>query len=282
VLFRSSGDLVTLYKTRQDYDSDTLTIETRRRYGLEPVPITREQLLERDSNLGPAYQFATVFDDCKWLTSPGDYAADLFAHYLSRGGTFRQTRVADISPGSAPSVTLEGGDVLSAGKIVLTAGVWSGPLAKKLGIGMQLEAERGYHVSIGDPDFTAPQPYMVTDAKIVLTPMQNALRGAGVVEFAGISAPPASAPVELIEKAVRRVYPTLEFDGVESWMGRRPTTPDSLPVLGESANAPNVLHAYGGQHVGLTIGPKLGRLIADLASRRAPNTDLAPYRPDRF
>ncbi|MBN9672554.1 NAD(P)/FAD-dependent oxidoreductase [Roseibium aggregatum] len=277
-----SGDLVTLYKQRQDYESDTLTIETRRRYGLEPVPMTREQLLERDPNLGPAYQFATVFDDCKWLSSPGDYAADLFAHHLSLGGIFRQARVADITPGSAPFVTLEGGDVLEADKIVLTAGVWSGPIAKRLGIKMKLEAERGYHVSIGKPEFTAPQPYMVTDAKIVLTPMRDALRGAGVVEFAGISGPPAKAPPNLIEKAVRRVYPTLDFDKVESWMGRRPTTPDSLPVVGESAKAPNVLHAYGGQHVGLTIGPKLGRMVADLASDRLPNTNLTPYRPDRF
>ena len=64
--------------------------------------------------------------------------------------------------------------------------------------------------------------------------------------------------------------------------GRRPTTPDSLPALGETSAAPGVLHAYGGQHVGLTIGPKLGRLVADLAAGRRPNIDLAPYRPDRF
>ena len=103
-----------------------------------------------------------------------------------------------------------------------------------------------------------------------------------VVEFAGIDAAPSSAPPALIEKRLRRVYPKLEFDRCDTWMGRRPTTPDSLPALGADARAPNVIHAYGGQHVGLTIGPKLGRTVAALVSERGVNLDLAPYAPGRF
>ena len=277
-----SGSLVTLFQNRDEYESDTLTIETRKRYGLVPATLTREELMERDPNLGPQYGFGTVFDDYKWLSSPADYMADLFGFHLSEGGSFRQGRVSDMTPGSRPSVTLEGGEILTADKIVLTAGVWSGPLAKKLGIRMRLVAERGYHVVLKNPAFTAPQPYMVTDAKIVLTPMQDALRGAGVVEFASIDAPPAKAPVDLITAAIKRVYPDLEIGETESWMGRRPTTPDSLPVVGEASGAPNILHAYGGQHIGLTIGPKLGRIVADLAAGRRPNMDLSGYSVDRF
>ena len=147
---------------------------------------------------------------------------------------------------------------------------------------MRLEAERGYHIAMAGPSFTAPHPYMVTDAKFVLTPMQDALRAAGVVEFGGLDGPENPAPTRMIEKAVKRVYPGLSYDSLTTWMGRRPTTPDSLPVIGESPKAPNVFHAYGGQHVGLTIGPKIGRLIADLAGGRSPNIDLSAYDPDRF
>lgn len=277
-----SGDLITLYQHREDYSSDRLTIETRRRFGLEPRLLNRAELLERDPNLGSSYTFGTLFDDSKWLSSPGAYVADLFAHYLAQGGTFRQERVTDITPGLQPCVTLANGEILHGNKIALTAGVWSGPLARKLGIRMKLTAERGYHVAVKDPAFTAPQPYMVSDAKIVVTPMQDQLRGAGIVEFAEIDAPPLEAPVNLIKQAFSRLYPTLEITEVDTWMGRRPTTPDSLPVLGETASAPNILHAYGGQHIGLTIGPKLGRMIADMASGRSSNADLAPYSPDRF
>ena len=110
----------------------------------------------------------------------------------------------------------------------------------------------------------------------------DALRAAGVVEFGGLDGPENPAPTRMIEKAVKRVYPGLSYDSLTTWMGRRPTTPDSLPVIGQSPKAPNVFHAYGGQHVGLTIGPKIGRLIADLAGGRSPNIDLSAYDPDRF
>jgi len=39
---------------------------------------------------------------------------------------------------------------------------------------------------------------------------------------------------------------------------------------------------FGHQHVGLTGGPKTGRLIADLISDRTPNFDLRPYAIERF
>jgi D-amino-acid dehydrogenase len=34
--------------------------------------------------------------------------------------------------------------------------------------------------------------------------------------------------------------------------------------------------------VGLTGGPKTGRILAQLISGRTPNLDLAPYAPGRF
>jgi len=277
-----SGSLLTLYPARQDYEADSLTIALRQHYGFVPDCLNRAEIVERDPHIGPTYTFATAFGDYCWIASPGGYVSDLFQLYLDRGGRFRQGRVVNLTPGETPAATLEGGDVLRADTIVLSAGVWSRDLAKSLGIRMVMEAERGYHLSVKDPTFTAPQPYMVTDAKLVVTPMTGALRAAGVVEFAGIEAPAEDAPVRLIKRALGRLYPTLEIGECDSWMGRRPTTADSLPVLGEAAGAPNIIHAYGGQHLGLTIGPKLGRLVTDLISGRRPNIDLAPYRPDRF
>ena len=39
---------------------------------------------------------------------------------------------------------------------------------------------------------------------------------------------------------------------------------------------------FGHHHVGLTGGPKTGRLLAQLISGARPNIDLAPYAPARF
>ena len=280
--FIQDGEYVNLFTSEAEYNADPLSAALKAKHGFVPEKLSRDRILERDPNIGPNYTFATVFKDYGWLSSPSKYVAALFSYYLTQGGEFKQGEVADISAGDAPTVTLTGGEQIVVDKIVLTAGVWSGPLAKKLGMNVKLEAERGYHVSMYNPNFTAPNPYMVTDAKFVMTPMDGFLRAAGIVEFGGLEAPAAAAPVDLLRKKMKAVYPALEFEYDEVWMGRRPTTPDSLPVFGESAVAPNIIHAYGGQHVGLTIGPRLGRMVADVAGGRRTNVDISAYDVDRF
>lgn len=280
--FIRKGDLVSLYRDRQAYDSDVLTRQTREKFGLVPRLLNRGDILDRDPHIGPAYQFGTVFDDFCWLSSPGAYLASLFGHFMRNGGSFRRSRVVSLQPGAFPRAHLDNGETLAADTIVLASGAWSGELARTAGIRVRLASERGYHVALHSSSYQAPHPYFVMDAKFVLTPMQDALRAAGVAEFAGLDATPSKRPVELIREGVRRVYPGLDFEMCETWMGHRPTTPDSLPVIGGSEAAPNILHAYGGQHIGLTIGAKIGRIVADLAARRRTNLDLRPYRPDRF
>lgn len=274
--FLQTGDYVNLYPSRADYEADPFSIATRKKHGFDPEQISRADILARDPNIGPRYTFGTVFKNYGWTTSPGDYIAALFEHYRTSGGNFVQGEAANITPGASPRVTLKGGEELSADKIILSAGAWSGGLTNAP---VKLEAERGYHVSMFNPAFTAPSPYMITDAKFVLTPMDGFLRAAGVVEYGGLDAPPSKAPVNLLRKQMKAVYPTLEFEFDKVWMGRRPTTPDSLPVLDEVAN---VIHAYGGQHIGLTIGPKLGKMVADIANNRRTNVDMSAYKVGRF
>jgi D-amino-acid dehydrogenase len=280
--FIRTGELVSLYRDRRAYKGDVLTLRTREAFGLVPGLLERRDIVARDPMIGPAYQFATVFDDYCWLSSPGGYVAALFGHFMREGGRFHRARAVSIAPGEEPRVTLDDGTELSCATVVLASGAWSGALARTAGIRVRLEAERGYHLALHARDYRAPHPYFVIDGKFVLTPMEDGLRSAGVAEFGGLHAPPAAAPVALIRQGVRRVYPDVTFEIGEIWMGRRPTTPDSLPVIGAAEAAPNILHAYGGQHIGLTIGAKIGRLVADLASKRHPNLDLRPYRPDRF
>lgn len=280
--FIQTGDYVNLYTKKSDYDADPLSSSLRKKHGFDPTHIGRAEILERDPNIGPNYTFGTVYKDYGWLTSPSDYLAALFGYYQSQGGTFKRGEVADIVAGGTPSVTLKGGEILSADKIVLSAGAWSSLLTKKLAPKVKLEAERGYHVSMYNPNFTAPNPYMITDAQFVITPMAGFLRAAGVVEFGGLTAPESSAPVNLLRKQMKKVYPKLEFEYDEVWMGRRPTTPDCLPVIGENDANPNVIHAYGGQHVGLTMGPRVGRLVTDIAAGRRTNMDISAYKVDRF
>jgi D-amino-acid dehydrogenase len=55
------------------------------------------------------------------------------------------------------------------------------------------------------------------------------------------------------------------FPGVNTWMGFRQSTPDSLPIVGEAAGRwPGLFLAVGHGHSGTTGGPSTGRLLSQI------------------
>ncbi|MEM9140443.1 MAG: FAD-binding oxidoreductase, partial [Pseudomonadota bacterium] len=92
----------------------------------------------------------------------------------------------------------------------------------------------------------------------------------------------SEAPFKIVKARIRKLYPTLAWEGESRWLGHRPSTVDSLPFIGPSPKAPKIHFAFGAQHIGLTSGPKTGRLIADMIAGRRPNIDMEPYRVGRF
>lgn len=277
--FIQTGDYVYLYRSRKDYDEDALAMDLRRQFGFEIRPEDRDTLAGRDPHLSTAYTFGAAFPDHGWISSPAGYVAALFEHFQAQGGAFKRAEVSGIAN---TDVTLKDGTTLAADKIVVATGAWSKSMTSQLGDRINLESERGYHLFLKGVNFMPETPYMVTDGKFAVTPMADGLRCAGTVEFGGLDAPPSKPPVDLLRNSIKRVYPDLTWQEEEVWMGHRPSTSDSLPVLDRAKNAPNVIYAFGSQHIGLTMGPRLGRMAADLVMDQRSNTDLSAYRADRF
>jgi glycine/D-amino acid oxidase-like deaminating enzyme len=67
---------------------------------------------------------------------------------------------------------------------------------------------------------------------------------------------------------------------VEHRVGVRPMPADRHTIAGRIPGLENVWMIA--THSGVTLGPLLGRLIADEIVRGTPSTMLAPFRPDRF
>ena len=80
--------------------------------------------------------------------------------------------------------------------------------------------------------------------------------------------PSSSARRQRLERHVADL--TLPIAGpFRRWVGARPTLPDYLPAIGH-------------QHLGLTLAPVTGELVAALITGDAPVIDLAPFPIERF
>jgi D-amino-acid dehydrogenase len=112
--------------------------------------------------------------------------------------------------------------------------------------------------------------------------MRHGVRVTTGVELAGLDAPPDYRRLRRTVALARKLLPGLAGEPTSEWLGFRPSLPDSLPVIGRSPRHPNVVLAFGHGHIGLTLGPLTGRIVADLVAGRAPPLDLAPYAAERW
>lgn len=280
--FLASSSLAYVYDTRRDFDADGFGWAARRAAGYHPELIEGPAIRDFEPMLGPAAGCLAVLKDHGHILDPGGYMQALAQTLKDEGGRFVKAEVRDFSMDGGRITAVETDrESLTCSHAVLTAGIWSKTLARKLCLRVPLEAERGYHLHFRSPSRQLRQPLMLARGKVAVTPMATGLRCAGTVELGGLDPQPSRAPLRLIHREMKRMFPDFSFERAEEWVGFRPSTPDSLPLIGEIGRT-GVFAGFGHQHIGLTAGPKTGRLIADLISGRTPNIDLAPYDANRF
>lgn len=278
----TASDFSYAYETRKAFDADAYSWALKREAGYVPEVLEGGAVQEAEPILGAAIQCLATLKTHGHILNPGAYMADLALVLQEEGGTYQQAEVHDITLANGRITGLETSrGTMPCDHAVLAAGIWSKPLMQKLGLKVPLEAERGYHLHFTGPSQMPRNPMMIASGKFAVNPMAHGLRCAGTVELGGIIKGPSRAPLDLIRRGVARAFPEMRYDGVEEWMGFRPSTPDSLPLIGEIGQT-GVHAAFGHQHIGLTAGPKTGRIVADLISGKRPNIDLAPYNANRF
>jgi len=277
------SDYLFVYNARANYEADAFGWGLRRARGFKWDELEGAAFKTYDPTFAKHLAFAARLGDHGRIADPGQYVKDLAAHVVAQGGQLIKAAVEDIlrENGKVTGVRADG-ETIPCDAVVIATGVWSGPLAKKLGLNVPLESERGYHIEFIAPNFTPRSPVMVASGKFVMTPMEGRLRAAGVVEFGGLEAGPSRAPLELLLRNVKAALPGLTYTETKEWMGHRPAPSDSIPVIGAIPGLEGAYTGFGHHHIGLTGGPKTGRLLAQLISGRKPNIDLRAYSPARF
>ena len=66
------------------------------------------------------------------------------------------------------------------------------------------------------------------------------------------------------------------------WLGRRPCLPDMRPIIGPAPRHKGLWFDFGHGHLGLTLGPVSGRLLAEMMCGETPFVDPTPFSAGRF
>jgi glycine/D-amino acid oxidase-like deaminating enzyme len=126
-------------------------------------------------------------------------------------------------------------------------------------------------------------PLIGARPEFVITPMEGGVRLAGTVELATSDARPDWRRATMLKELAGQIIEPFDAGAdATSWMGCRPSLPDSLPVIGPIPGAPTVIGAFGHQHLGLTLAAITAELVCALVRRRPLPLDLAPYALSRF
>ena len=279
-LVRSRG-MMFIYDSEESLAAARPVHDVARAHGVPLEELDADAVRSREPALGARARCGVVSPTTRHTTNPRRLVQMLAADFRRRGGRVVEAEVRTIEGGERPQVVLAE-ESIGAQRIVVAAGVWSGSLVRRFGLRVLLAAERGYHLMAPGDGVRLTAPVTLSDRNVVITPMEHGIRVTGMAEFARVDSPPNVGRARRMLAQAEDYVPGLDLSGAKWWMGPRPSTPDSLPIIGPCPGAPRVLLAFGHGHMGLAFAAITGRIVASLAVGRPPEVDLAPFAPARF
>ena len=265
----------------QSLKSRELEIKVRNELGVDQQVVSPKEIHDLEPNIKPFYHGGVYYKYGRHARNPKKILLKLFDCFLKKGGKFLKMNVQDINfDEEKPAVKTETQRYIFD-KLVIACGAFSKKLTDSLGEKIPLDTERGYHVHFKNCDHLLTRPVIFQNRGFGITPMEQGLRVVGTVEFGGLKNPPSKNRIKnLINNAKYMLGDLPEHE--DEWLGFRPTLPDFLPVIGPSKNYKNIFYCFGHHHLGWTLGPISGKIIANMIAQENTNLNLSPYSSARF
>ena len=277
------GGWIKVFRTAQGQARGLAEAQEAAAFGVRYEALDRDALLAREPHLTGPLIGGVQFGDPLTTSDPNALGRAYLDLFVARGGGFATGDAATLAPsGALWRVATEGG-AWEARDVVVALGPWSDTLARRFGYALPFFVKRGYHMHYAPRgDAGLSRPVLDYERGYLVTPMARGLRLTTGAEFARLQDPPSPAHLNRMEPDAREIYPLAERRDAEPWMGSRPCLPDMLPVIGQAPRHKGLWFDFAHQHLGLTLGPISGRLLAELMTGEAPFTDPTPYALGRF
>ncbi|MFM9942570.1 MAG: NAD(P)/FAD-dependent oxidoreductase [Hyphomicrobiaceae bacterium] len=256
----------------------------RREYGITAVSLDAKAIAELEPHLKNGFAGGVHMTDPVSVADPGAVGrayAELFTKLGGRLIEGEARTLQQTSEGHWRVATRTGW--AEAPQAVVALGPWSDDITRPLGLRIPLGWKRGYHMHYRtEGNATLGRPVIDSDYGYCITPMMQGIRLTTGAEFANRDAPPTPVQLDRVEPKVRDIFPLGARIDAQPWLGRRPCLPDMLPAIGPVPGKKGLWLDFGHHHLGFTLGPVSGRLLAEMMTGEVPLVDPAPYRTDRF
>ncbi len=282
-MVKTTGALY-LYDTPCQYDAALAGWRLREQQGIEWTPYPGQDLMNFQAGISKKIYGGVFAPHYQAVTDPNEFCQGIHAYLTQRGVHTIYDKAIAIHPGDdGTKVVLKNTPTQTAHKVVLAAGPWSGQLSGSLGDKIPLIGERGYNTTL--PKAAMPEldkTFFFGPHGFVISPLENGVRVGGASEIARIDREPNYQRSRAMLLKARELVPGLQSTEGEQWMGIRPTTPDTLPVIGASSGNPQVIYAFGHGHLGLTQATATAKLVQELVDGVANTMDISALQAQRF
>ncbi|WP_404364101.1 D-amino acid dehydrogenase [Marinobacter sp.] len=181
--------------------------------------------------------------------------------------------------------TITGVQTLRAGRhgtmradgYVLSLGSFSAPLARTLGLFLNIYPAKGYSITVPvkDPDAAFNVSLTDDEYKLVYSRLGDRMRVAGTAELSGYTRTLNRVRCQAIVRRTAEIMPEAGYwDQAQFWTGLRPATPSNVPYIGKS-HYRNLYLNTGHGTLGWTHSCGSAAALADIVSGRRPQVDFA-------
>ncbi|MBC2183286.1 FAD-binding oxidoreductase [Listeria sp. FSL L7-0233] len=187
---------------------------------------------------------------------------------------------------SADGEIFVGEEKESYDKLIIASGAWLADLLQDAGFHTDVLAQKGQLLELDFSEFETDEwPVILPPSAKSIVPFDNGkvIVGATHEKAAGFNIEPtAEGKAEILTEVTQFMEGDLAHKVAHIAVGTRPYTPDFAPLIGQLPGFESVFLANGLGASGLTTGPYVGKLLADLALGNAVELALENYEPSKY
>lgn len=175
---------------------------------------------------------------------------------------------------------LVNGHTLKADTIVCTTGAWMKETLHPLGMTFKSRPQRGQILHLKSPGLDLKEwPVVMPPNNLSIVPFgEHLVIGSTHENNAGFNTQVTAGGIhEILDRALNVIPKLANWSLLETRVGFRPMTPDSMPVIGSLPGYENIFIGNGLGASGLTTGPYVGEQLARLVLGQELQVNLTEY-----